>query len=86
MYVSLLSRYWSVAALCTIILSPLTAQAPSALEQRIRRIQDGIIQSPVLIKGQPASPTSLADRMAALHVRGVSIAVFHDGKIEWARG
>jgi CubicO group peptidase (beta-lactamase class C family) len=28
----------------------------------------------------------LADRMAALHVPGVSIAVIHDGKIEWARG
>ena len=24
--------------------------------------------------------------MAALHVPGVSIAVIHDGKIEWARG
>jgi CubicO group peptidase (beta-lactamase class C family) len=86
MYVSFLFRYWSVAALGTIILNPLTAQAPSALEQRIRRIQDGIIQSPVSVKGEPASTTSLADRMAALHVPGVSIAVIHDGKIEWARG
>jgi CubicO group peptidase (beta-lactamase class C family) len=86
MYVSLLPRCWSGAALCLILLNPLTAQAPSALEQRIRRIEDGIIQSPILVKGEPASTVSLADRMAALHVPGVSIAVIHDGKIEWARG
>jgi CubicO group peptidase (beta-lactamase class C family) len=28
----------------------------------------------------------LAERMSALHVPGVSIAVIHDSKIEWARG
>jgi CubicO group peptidase (beta-lactamase class C family) len=39
-----------------------------------------------LVKGEPASSISLADRMTALHVPGVSIAVIHDGKIEWARG
>ena len=86
MYISLLPRCWSVAALCLIILNPLAAQPPSALEQRIRRIEDGIIQSPILVKGEPASTISLADRMAALQVPGVSIAVIHDGKIEWARG
>src|SRR5882672_4705329 len=86
MSVSLLTRCFSVAALCTIISNPLAAQASSAVEPRIRRIQDGIIQSPVLVKGEPASTISLADRMAALHVPGVSIAVIHDGKIEWARG
>jgi len=75
MYVSLLPRCWSVAALCLIILNPLTAQAPSVLEQRIRRIEGGIIQSPILVKDEPASTVTLADRMAALHVPGVSIAV-----------
>src|SRR5438552_770089 len=83
---SLASRCLSVAALGTIFLNPLTAQAPSALEQRVRRIQDGIIQFPVVTKGEPASMVSLAGRMAALHVPGVSIAVIHEGKIEWARG
>ena len=57
----------------------------SALEQRIQRIQDGLLPA-VLIKGEPVQSSKLADRMAALHVPGVSIAVIHDGAIEWARG
>ena len=65
----------------------LTAQVatrPSALEQRIQRIQDHII-SPVIGKSAAVGP-SLAEHMAALQVPGVSIAVIHDGAIEWARG
>ena len=38
------------------------------------------------MKGQPVETTKLAERMAAPHVPGVSIAVIHDGQIEWARG
>jgi CubicO group peptidase (beta-lactamase class C family) len=60
------------------------ATRSSALDQRIQRIQDHII-SPVIGKGAVDGP-SLADHMAALHVPGVSIAVIHDGVIEWARG
>lgn len=72
-------------AFCTIILGTLAAQTPPTLEQRIRRIVDEIPPS-VIVKGEPASTTKLADRMAALHVPGVSIAFIHDGKVEWARG
>ena len=74
-----------VATLSTISLGVLTAQAPVELEQRIRHIQDAILPV-ILAKGEPPATTKLADRMAALHVPGVSIAVIHDGKIEWARG
>ena len=56
-----------------------------ALEQRIQRIQDGLL-APVLIKGGPNKTTKLSDRMAELHVPGVSIAVIHAGDLEWARG
>ena len=55
------------------------------MEQRIQRIQNGLLPE-VLVKGEPAVTTKLADRMAALHVPGVSVAVIHNGKIEWARG
>ena len=41
---------------------------------------------PVLVQGETPATSKLVDRMAALHVPGVSIAVVHDGKIEWARG
>ncbi len=60
------------------------AQSPS-IEQRVQDIENAL-QPSVIVKGEPASTTKLADRMAALHVPGVSIAVIHDGKIEWARG
>jgi CubicO group peptidase (beta-lactamase class C family) len=62
-----------------------TAQVPVELEQRIQKIQNAILP-PVITKGKPPTTTKLADRMAALHVPGVSVAVIHDGKIEWARG
>jgi CubicO group peptidase (beta-lactamase class C family) len=74
-----------VAILSTINLGVLTAQAPVEVEQRIRHIQDALLPA-VLIKGEPPVSTKLADRMAASHVPGVSIAVIHNGEIEWARG
>ncbi len=73
------------AALVTVALCALVAQTPSAVEQRIERIRNGLLPA-VIVKGEPVSTTKLADRMAALHVPGVSIAVIHEGKIEWARG
>src|ERR1022692_335405 len=75
----------AAAILSTISLGVLTAQAPLELEQRIQHIQEAILP-PVITKGKPPATTKLADRMAALHVPGVSIAVIHDGKVEWARG
>ena len=74
-----------VSILSTISLIVSTAQPPVELEQRIRHIQDAILPA-VFTKGEPPVTTKLADRMAAMHVPGVSIAVIHDGKIEWARG
>lgn len=60
------------------------APGPSAFEQRIQRIQAHVL-TPVIAEGEPAGP-ALAERMAALRVPGVSIAVIRDGQIEWARG
>ena len=62
-----------------------TAQPAVEIEQRIQHIQNAILP-PVLVKGESPTTTKLVDRMAALHVPGVSVAVIHDGKIEWARG
>src|ERR1700676_867715 len=85
MSISTLIRRLTGATSCTIFLGALAAQTPSALEERIQRIQDRIPPA-TLVKGEPVPTTKLAERMAALHVPGVSIAVIHDGKIEWARG
>jgi CubicO group peptidase (beta-lactamase class C family) len=61
------------------------AQPPADLEKRIERIQNGLLPR-VTIKGEPSKTMKLADEMAEMHVPGVSVAVIHDGKIEWARG
>ena len=73
----------------SLALLPLLASTADAaatdIEQRIQRIQNGLLP-PVLVKGEPVSSTKLIDRMQALHIPGVSIAVIHDGRIDWARG
>ena len=52
-------------------------------EARIERLLSGLLP-PVSVEGE--APAKLADRMKALHVPGMSIAVMHDGAIDWARG
>jgi CubicO group peptidase (beta-lactamase class C family) len=61
------------------------SSAATDIEQRIQRIQNGLLP-PVLVKSELVSSSKLSDRMAALHVPGVSIAVIHAGKLAWARG
>ncbi|MGH9736590.1 MAG: serine hydrolase [Candidatus Acidiferrales bacterium] len=56
-----------------------------SVEQHIQHVEKGLIDG-VIIRGEAHATYNLADRMKALHVPGVSIAVVHDGKIEWARG
>ena len=62
------------------------ASAPSPeIERHIQHVTTGLIGS-VVIKGDEHAKHELADRMRELNVPGVSIAVIHQGKIEWARG
>ena len=53
------------------------------VETRVQKIIGGL-RPPVAIAGQPHA--MLQERMDALHVPGVSIAVVRNGAIEWARG
>jgi CubicO group peptidase (beta-lactamase class C family) len=53
------------------------------INARIERVVAGL-SDPVAIPGRPGM--QLADRMKRLRIPGVSIAVIHDGRIEWARG
>jgi CubicO group peptidase (beta-lactamase class C family) len=62
-----------------------TASSQKDVAQHIQAVESCLLP-PVIVKGEPKSCTTLAKRMAALHVTGVSIAVVHNGKIEWARG
>jgi len=59
------------------------AQAQDNVAQRTHRVENGLLP-PVLIKGE--KPWSIAERMEAYQVPGVSIAVFKDNTIQWAKG
>ena len=76
-----------VAALAACALTlPSGAQKYSPeVEQHIQHVTSGLVGGVVLKGKQPATHT-LADRMKELNVPGVSIAVIHNGRIEWARG
>ena len=62
-----------------------TANGAKDTKDRVRRVTQEI-PPPVLVRGESPTMTSLASRMAELHVPGVSVAVIHEGRIEWARG
>lgn len=60
------------------------AASPSPeLAARIARVENGLLD-PVAVAGEPTHTMRLLDRMHALHVPGVSIAVINHGAIDWA--
>jgi CubicO group peptidase (beta-lactamase class C family) len=60
-------------------------RAASPADERIARVENGLRKANRL-KGSPAEPLKLAERMEHYKVPGVSVAVIHDGRVEWARG
>ena len=83
------SREFALIALaCCAAQFSVAQNAPAAsaeIEQHIQHVEAGLVGD-VVIKGDDARHPQLADRMKELNVPGVSIAVIHEGKIEWARG
>jgi CubicO group peptidase (beta-lactamase class C family) len=82
-------RVFALMALACFITQIADAQnAPVSspeVEQRIQHVIAGLTGG-VVIKGDEHATQTLAYRMKELSVPGVSIAVIHEGKIEWARG
>ncbi len=64
--------------------SPTVATQPNA-QQHMDKIAS-CIRPIVLVKDDPHPCTALSDLMTQSHVHGVSIAVIHNGTVEWARG
>ncbi len=62
-----------------------TPAVPDETKQHIKEVEAGLLPN-VVVKGDPHPGHSLSERMAALHVNGVSVAVIHRGVIEWAQG
>jgi CubicO group peptidase (beta-lactamase class C family) len=69
------------------LLSPAASAADdkgaSEVEQRVERVVSGLWQA---VAAPGDRPMKLADRMRELKVPGVSVAVVHEGKIQWSRG
>jgi CubicO group peptidase (beta-lactamase class C family) len=64
----------------------LTAQARApAVAQRIERVERGLLRH-LTIAGRPPERFTISERMQAHRTPGVSVAVLHDGVIEWAKG
>ena len=55
------------------------------IAQRIAAVE-ACLPPPVVVKGEPKTCTTLTKRMEELHVPGLSVAVVHNGVIEWAKG
>ena len=78
-------RFVTVVAtvICASVILP--AQDQLKVQQAIARIENGFLP-PVIVKGRPLETRTIPNRMRELKVPGVSVAVFRDGRVEWARG
>lgn len=74
-----------LAAALAFLAPSAPAFSADALPERIARIENKLMPGTV-IKGRPIPKSSIAQKMAAMHVPGVSVAVINNGAIEWARG
>jgi CubicO group peptidase (beta-lactamase class C family) len=80
-----MNRYIYMVCAALLQAQALAAGSSPETDARIAQIQQGLAP-PVLVTGESPKRVPLADRMAELKVPGVSIAVIHGGRIEWARG
>lgn len=78
---ALLLNVWSTPGAFTQNVSV----ASSETRQHIYQVLNGLVRPSDRAEGL-IQKHSLTDRMAALHVPGVSIAVIHHGSIDWAQG
>ncbi|HEV8604636.1 MAG TPA: serine hydrolase [Tepidisphaeraceae bacterium] len=60
------------------------AQSP-ATQQRISRVENGLLPT-IVFQGEAAKPSTIAARMKHHKAPGLSVAIINDGALEWARG
>lgn len=76
----------ALAALATLPSQASTQQGrPADVADRVARVEKGLIR-PSHIAGQPVQRYTIEERLRSYRTPGVSVAVMHDGKIEWAKG
>jgi CubicO group peptidase (beta-lactamase class C family) len=74
---------WLVKRLLILLVTPLLAVAQNA--DRIRAVETGLMPG-VMVKGRPVPRYTIQERMKALNVNGVSLAVIQNYEIGWAKG
>jgi CubicO group peptidase (beta-lactamase class C family) len=74
-----------IVTLFTAVLSASTFAARGTQDLLALQLRQGLVP-PVMVAGETPALKSLEARMAELKVPGVSVAVFRDGRIEFARG
>src|ERR1700678_1080158 len=86
---TLVSGQFALTALACCLTQSMLAQntvvTSAEIEQHIQHVTSGLIGG-VVIKGDEHVTHTLTERMAELKVPGVSMAAFHQGKLDWARG
>jgi CubicO group peptidase (beta-lactamase class C family) len=87
--VSGLNRIVALATICVVAYPACVAQNAPAVSaetaKHIEHVEAGLLP-PMVVGGDPHPAHRLQARMAEWHVPGVSIAVIHNGAIEWNRG
>lgn len=63
----------------------LPLKLPRPLANRIQAIENGLVPA-TEIQSRPLERRNLLEEMQAQHVPALSVAVIHNGKIEWAKG
>ena len=90
-------RFWFPVLLAIGLVAPVLSQTvagsgvanPAEMQREIQQHIDHVtsgLTTPIIDKSDPHPGKSLTAEMAAMHVPGVSIAVVHNGVIEWAQG
>ena len=71
--------------LVVLLIAALSATITNSDPTRIGRVESGLVPGQV-IKGAPVPRYTIAERLAHYKVPGVSVAVFENGELAWARG
>lgn len=84
-----LAGYYAVICFASQLLVAQAATSPQTVstteQQHIAKVI-ACLPGAVVVKDDPQPCPSLTQRMEELHIPGVSIAVIHNGLIEWAQG
>lgn len=87
---NVLAPCFAILTLALLTTDAALAQAkPSPPSRDVQQHIDKVascLTGPIVEKDDPHACRSLKDRMAEMHIPGVSVAVIHNGAIEWAQG